>query len=166
MKYLLLILIFCGCYSERAAKKQFAKAAIAYPKIPADYCANEFPVKDSLITDTVLTTDTIFIQGGVFEDTVILNDTVRITVVKTLPAKIITNTVHIRDTIIRENTAALKSCEIDKSKTIGLLVKKTDEADKYKGQAKKRGFIMWGLIALLIGYIGLRTYLRTKKIIK
>lgn len=166
IRYLLLILLFCGCFSERKANKQFAKAVVAFPKIGAEFCANEFPVKDSIIKDTVLTTDTILIQGGVIEDTVIVNDTVRITIVKTLPAKVITNTVHIRDTIIRENTAALKSCEIDKSKTIDLLVKKTDEANKYKGQARTRGWWLWGLIAFLILVIGLNVYLRTKKIVK
>lgn len=166
MKYLLLLILLCGCYTERKAKEQFSKAAIAYPKIPAEFCANEFPVKDSIITDTLLTTDTLYVEG--LSDTIMIQDfdTVRITITKTLPAKIITNTVHIRDTIIRENTAALKSCEIDKSKTIDLLVKKTAEADKYKGQAKKRGWIMWGLIALLIAYVGLRIYLKAKKVIK
>lgn len=163
---ILVILAFTGCYSQKKAKEQFNKAALNYPEIGSNYCANEFPVKDSVITDTVSTTDTLYVEG--LSDTVMIQDfdTVRITITKTLPAKIITNTVHIRDTIIRENTAALKSCEIDKSKTIDLLVKKTGEADKYKGQARKRGFIMWGLILLLIAIVGLNIYLRTKKVIK
>lgn len=166
MKYLLLILLLSSCYSERKAKNQFSKAAIAYPKIPAEFCADEFPVKDSVIKDTVITTDTLYIEG--LADTVMIQDfdTVRITITKTLPAKVITNTVHIRDTIIKTNTAEIAACEIDKSKLTGLLVSKTDEADKYKVQAKRRGQFMWSLIAILIAYIGLKIYLRTKKIIK
>lgn len=164
MRYWLIILLLTGCYTERKAKEQFSKAAVAYPAIPAAYCATEFPVKDSVIKDTLLTTDTIFIQGGITEDTVIINDTVRITVIKTLPGKVITNTIHITDTIIRENTAAIKSCEIDKSKTIDLLVKKTSEADKYKGKSTTRGYIMWGLVLLLVSIIGLNIYLKSKNV--
>lgn len=168
MKYLIIILLLASCYSQKKATEQFNKAALNYPEIPATFCANEFPVKDSVIKDTVITTDTVLIQSGITEDTIIVKvkDTLRVTIIRELPGKVITNTIHIRDTIIRENTAALKSCEIDKSKAIGLLVKKTDEAEKYKGQAKKRGLFMWGLLALIAAYIGLRIYLRTKKIIK
>lgn len=168
MKYLLLILILTGCYSERKAKNQFAKAVVAYPKIPAEYCANEFPVKDSVIRDTTKTTDTVLIQGGITEDTLIIrvNDTVRITIIRELPGKIITNTIRITDTIIRENTAALRLCEIDKSQLTDLLTKKTTEADKYKAQAKKRGWFLWGLIALLVTVIGLNVWLRSRNILK
>lgn len=169
MKYLLLILIFilASCYSERKAKSQFAKSVVAYPKIGSDYCANEFPVKDSVIKDTLITTDTVIIQGGITEDTIIVkvNDTVRITIIRELPGKVITNTVHIRDTIIRENTAALKSCEIDKSSLTDLLVLQTADTKKFKGKATTRGYIMWGLVLLLVSIIGLNIYLKTRKII-
>lgn len=164
MKYLLLILILTGCYSERKAKNQFAKAAIAYPKIPAEYCGNAFPVKDSLITDTLRTSDTILIQGGIKEDTIIVkvNDTVRITIIRELPGKVITNTVHIRDTIIRENTALLAACNIDKSSLTDLLTKQTAQTEKYKGQARKRGWWMWGLLAFIVAVIGANIYLKVK----
>lgn len=153
-----------GCYTERKAKNQFAKAAVAYPKIPAEYCANEFPVKDSLITDTLRTSDTILIQGGIKEDTIIMrvNDTVRITIIRELPGKVITNTIHIRDTIIRENTALLAACNIDKSSLTDLLTKQTAQTEKYKGQARKRGWWMWGLIAFIALVIGANIYLKIK----
>jgi hypothetical protein len=165
MKYLVLIILlfFCGCYSERKAKSQFAKAAIAYPKLPAEYCAIIYPIKDSIIKDTVLTTDTVLVQGQDITDT-IFGDTIRITTIRYLPGKIITNTIHVTDTIIRENTAALKLCEFDKSIALGLLKEKTAEAAKYKRQAKIRGWIMWGLIAFIIAIIGLNIYLRANKI--
>lgn len=159
-KYLLLfsVLIVTSCYTEQKARQQFSKAAIAYPKLPADYCANEFPIRDSITTDTVLTTDTLFIEGQDLTDTVTVNDTVRITIIKTLPGRVITNTVHIRDTIIRENTAALAACKIDNSNMTSLLVKQTAQTDKYKGQAGKRGWIMWSLILLIIVYSGWKVY--------
>lgn len=165
--FVYLIFGLFGCYTERKAKNQFAKAVVAYPKISAEYCANEFPVKDSLITDTLRTSDTILIQGGIKEDTIIMrvNDTVRITIIRELPGKVITNTVHIRDTIIRENTAALKSCEIDKSRLIALTEQQAAQIKKYKGQSTTRGYIMWGLVALIVAVVGLNIYLRSKKII-
>lgn len=163
VKYIFILVLLASCYSERKARDQFSKAAVAYPKIPADYCANQFPVKDSLITDTLLTTDTLYIEGRDSIITERINDTVRITVTKTLPAKIITNTVHIRDTIYQTNTAALKSCEIDKSILINLTSKQAEDINKYKGIARKRGVMFWGLLALLILYIGVRVYLKTNK---
>lgn len=168
MRYFLLILLFTGCYSSKKAKLQFNKAALNYPEIPAAYCANEFPVRDSVIKDTVTTTDTVLIQGSITEDTLIVrvNDTVRITIIRDLPGKVITNTVHIRDTIIRENTAALKSCEIDKSKLITLTEAQAADIKKYKGRAKTKGFIMWGLIALIILVIGANVWLKSKKLFK
>lgn len=155
-----------GCYGEKKARQQFAKAAVAYPEIPAEYCANEFPVKDSVIRDTTTISDTLIVTG--LSDTVFIQDfdTVRMIITKTLPGKIITNTVHITDTIIRENTASVKACEIDKSKLTGLLEKKTGESDRWQGKYKKTSWIMWGLIALIISIIGLNIYLRSKKIIK
>lgn len=57
-----------------------------------------------------------------------------------------------------EDFAKVKLCEEDKSKVIGLLEKKTAEYDKVKGQAQKRGWIMWGLILLIISIIGLNVW--------
>jgi hypothetical protein len=44
MKYILIILLLCGCYSERKATQQFSRAAVAYPAIGANYCATTYPV--------------------------------------------------------------------------------------------------------------------------
>jgi len=159
---LAVIIALSGCYGERKAREQFAKAAIAYPEIPAAYCANEFPVKDSVIRDTTLTFDTLFIEG--LSDTVFVQDfdTVRMTITKTLPGKVITNTVHIIDTIIRENTASVAACEIERSKLIGVIAGITKERDEYKGRAQKRGWIMWGLALLIAVIVGLNIYKRIK----
>lgn len=164
---LFVLLFFSGCYSERKAKDQFSKAAIAYPAIPAEYCATAFPVKDSIIKgDSIISFDTLYIEGGIVTDTVIDKDTVRITTTKTLPAKIITNTVHIRDTLIQENTAKIKACEIDKNKMIGLLEKKTSESESWQAKAKKRGKIMWLLILIIIGLGAWKIYSKFKVPIK
>lgn len=152
-----------GCYTSKKAKEQFNKAALNYPEIPAEYCADQFPVKDSVITDTLRTTDTLYVEG--LSDTVMIQDfdTVRIFITKTLPGKVITNTVTIRDTIIRENTAKIAACEIDKSKLINITVGQAAEINKYKGKAKTRAYIMWGLILLLISIIGLNIWLKSRR---
>lgn len=163
MRYIIFILLLTSCYNQRKATTQHAKAVTAYPKIGADYCASTFPVKDTIIRDTTRTVDTLIVDGLTTTDTVIWMDTVRITTVKTLPSKIITNTVYIRDTIIRQNTAALKACEIDKNVTIGLLKQQTDEAVKYKGQARTRGLWLLGLILFILIITGLNIYVKSKR---
>src|SRR6188768_1720920 len=121
----ILLIGLASCYTEKKARNQFSKAAIAYPRLPADYCATTYPVKDSIITDTLITTDTLYIEGQDLTDTIRLNDTVRITITKQLPGKIITNTIHVTDTIYRENTAATAACRIDNGNLTSLLVSVT-----------------------------------------
>lgn len=159
MKYLLLILILAGCYSERKAKEQFSKAAIAYPKLPADYCAITYPVKDSVITDTLTTTDTLYVDP-LPADTVMIQDfdTIRIYITKTQPAKIITNTIRIRDTIYQTNTAALKSCELDNSRLIAVTTKQAGDIDKWQGTAKKRFWWILILAGAIVTYTGIKIY--------
>jgi len=154
---ILIVLAFTSCYSERKAKSQFSRAAVAYPKLPAEYCAITYPIKDSIIKDTLITTDTVLVQGQDITDT-IFGDTIRITTVRYLPGKVITNTFHITDTIYQENTEAFKACQLDNSTIADLLRMKTKESDKYKGQSTKRGWIMWGLLLLIALIIGFKVY--------
>ena len=162
MKYsLILLVLLCGCYSEKKAHNQFAKAAVAYPKIPAEYCANTFPVKDTILPgETISTFDTLYIEGENTRDTVMFQDfdTVRVFITKTLPAKIITNTIHIRDTIIRENTAKVKACEISNDILLGLLNKKTAD---YDGLKHRKDIWMWIAIGLM-AIIGVRLFMKYK----
>jgi len=50
-KWALILLVgLASCYTENKARQQFSKAAIAYPKLPADYCATTYPV--NVVTDS------------------------------------------------------------------------------------------------------------------
>ena len=162
MKYIIIILLvfLSSCYTERKAREQFAKAAVAYPDIPAEYCATEFPVKDSLVTDTIYTTDTLESFDTLqVTDTVVSKDTVRIRITQTLPGKTITNTIRIKDTIFQRNTAAEKLCELERGKVINLLQAKTAE---YDGMKKKRN--IWMIIAICsLAVNALFIYLKIKK---
>jgi len=203
MKYLIFILFLCGCYTEKKATEQFNKAALNYPKLPADYCANEFPIiantdsaeyknsksiidslvnqlkNDSLITDEerlqliseiekvrsliVEPKNCDSLSSAIYklvEREKSRGDKLQIAYNNLVIAS--GNLKPIHDTII--NDALLRSCEIDKSKTIDLLVKKTAEADKYKGQAKKRLWIILGLLVFILIVTGLNIYIKSNKI--
>lgn len=152
MKYLLLISLIClSCYNQRKATQQFSKAVVAYPEIPAQYCAVTYPPLIGVISgDTIIKTDTVKLDGNVITDTVITFDTVRITKTVTLPGQTITKTVHVTDTIRVENTAQLKVCELERGTTLDLLADANQKLTLSQKRAKTRGIVMWSLIALVI----------------
>ena len=161
MKVIVVLLSFLivSCYNQRKAQTQFGKAAVTYPNIPAQFCAITYPPKITVLKgDTITKTDTIQKEGTIIEDTLITFDTVRITITKTLPGQVITKTIHVTDTFQVENTAKVKECELERSKTLDLLGAANTKADKFERQAKMRLWIMISfLLALLISlYFNLR----------
>lgn len=136
----LVVLILSGCYSPKKAVDVLSR-----PKnepTAAAFCSQKYPVRDSIIKgDSVVRYDTLW---GVVTDTVtsdpqviIYTDTVRV-------PKLITKTITVRDTIVRENTAKsavlnnqianLQAVNMKLSETISTL---TDERDGYKKQRDK-----------------------------
>jgi len=199
------IIAFTSCYSERKAKSQFSKAAVAYPKIPADYCAATFPVHnttdssaylESLKTidslTSVLLNDNLLSQDE--RQSLILEiERIRGLIVEPKNCDSLSDAIYklankekqrgdklqvaynnlvtashelkpIHDTV--ENKAALKACQIDNSTMTDLLAQRTAEVEKYKGQAKKRGYIMWGLLLAILLVIGFKVYNSFKPKIK
>jgi hypothetical protein len=148
---LIFVLLSVGCYNQRKAQIAVAKADSSYPQVTSKFCAEKFPVIEKIVKgDSVIVTDTLWDEGVVINDTTVIKDTVRI--IKTIPKVItITNTVHVTDTIYSENKAALKACEINRDNAISLAVDKTAESNLWKMKAKKRGWIMWILIAIIAG---------------
>ena len=125
-----------GCATQRKAEKFYDK----HPEKLAEKCATEFPVKDSIIKgDSVVLFDTLW---ETFTDTLISEPQV-VTEIKTVP-KIVTKTVVVRDTIIRENTAkvAVLSSQIAKlNEANRVLSEKThelsQERDTFKHERNK-----------------------------
>ena len=125
-----------GCATQRKAEKFYDK----HPEKLAEKCATEFPVKDSIIKgDSVVLFDTLW---ETFTDTLISEPQV-VTEIKTVP-KIVTKTVVVRDTIIRENTAkvAVLSSQIAKlNEANRVLSEKThelsQERDTFKHEMNK-----------------------------
>ena len=59
MRYILIILLFASCNPLKKAQQTFD----ANKPAAAEYCADRFPVKDSLIKgDTLVTTDTVYFK--------------------------------------------------------------------------------------------------------
>lgn len=150
MRWLFIILslwLLCGCYNQRKAQQQVAKADASYPSIIAELCAEKFPITEKIVKgDSVFKTDTVSDMIFIPADTVTINDTVRIT--KTLPGKTITvtNTIIRTDTIYKENTAALAACALARDNAIKLALAEKTRADKWKKRADTRGIILLGLI--------------------
>lgn len=161
MKYFILLFacFALGCYNQKKAQTQFGKAAANYPIIPATYCAITYPPKVEFVKgDTITNTDTLQLDGNVITDTVVNLDTVRITTIKTLPGQTITKVIHVTDTVKTESTAKLSECDLERNKTLDLLADSNTKLTSYEGKAKKRGIIMWSLIALIVVYSGWKIY--------
>jgi len=143
-----------GCATQRKAEKFYDK----HPEKLAEKCATEFPVKDSIIKgDSVILFDTLW---ETFTDTLISEPQV-VTEIKTVP-KIVTKTVVVRDTIIRENTAkvAVLSSQIAKlNEANRVLSEKThelsQERDTFKHERNKwrlRFFLLLFGVTNLYGF--------------
>ena len=160
MKYILLAFILSGCYGLQKAKIQHGKAVSTFPEIGAEYCAITFPAKDSIIKgDSVLSFDTVYVGGETVFDTVVTKgDTVRIVKTVTQPAKVVTKTVAIHDTIIRVDRAAVELCAIERRNAIANETAERTRADKWEQRAKTRFWINLGLIFLIVGYVGANVY--------
>lgn len=124
----------------------------------AEYCADRFPVRDSIIKgDTVTTVDTSY-EMLFITDTVTTKDTVRITITKPVT---VTKTKIITDTVIRENRAAIEACEGREDALNGRLAVLTSENESL--EAFKRSMMgkihipwWWLVVAAGVGYAGFR----------
>jgi len=129
----------------------------------AEICAETYPVKTEYIKgDSVTVLDTLYVGENLFDTLYYtIKDTVTRVITKTLPAKIITKTIHVTDTIVKENTARIEDFNIQlRNKDIENGILKADR-DNWKSKAKQR--FWWLLIA--IGAMGAYTILKIKKII-
>ena len=144
MRYIIIILLFIvGCNPVKRVLKDKQKLdEVAEVVVRSGYCAND----TTIITrsDTTIVHDTSY-QTDTLIEVSLKNDTQYVT----LPRKVITRTITIRDTV--------KSVVVDNAR-IGILQKDIlklearadllkEEADKWRATAKKR---WWWLIALIV----------------
>jgi hypothetical protein len=160
MKYLLILLVFVSCNPLKKAIKTFD----ANPGAAAQYCAEHFPARDSIILgDTVTITDTIT-EGIMIE---VPCDTVTLTAICP-PAKVITKIKTVIDTVIRIDQAkVLASLHTiaERDKTIGeqAVTINRIQADFDKMKDKRN---WWRMVALILAVVlGLGIFLQIKRII-
>jgi len=163
MSTMLIVGCLSSCNPQRKIQKaeRVLKDADALAKI----CADEFPIKTEYIKGKdSISFDTLYVDG-IINDTTILVDTVTklVTkvVTKSLPAKIITKTIRIVDTIREENPATIK---VLKDEIVVYKIRNgVLEADRDNWKVKAKQRLWWFLIA--IGAMGAYTILKIKKII-
>lgn len=163
MSTMLIVGCLSSCNPQRKIQKaeRVLKDADALAKI----CADEFPIKTEYIKGKdSISFDTLYVDG-IINDTTILVDTVTklVTkvVTKSLPAKIITKTIRIVDTIREENPATIK---VLKDEIVVYKIRNgVLEADRDNWKVKAKQRLWWFLIA--VGAIGAYTILKIKKII-
>ena len=157
-----LAVMIVGCLSS-CLTTQKAKDYLKEKDKLAEICAETYPVKEVYIKgDSVTVLDTLYVGENLFDTLYYtIKDTVTRVITKTLPAKIITKTIHVTDTIVKENTARIEDFNIQlRNKEIENGILKADR-DNWKSKAKQR--FWWLLIA--IGAMGAYTILKIKKII-
>ena len=161
-KLLIFLLIFTSCNAVKKAVKTFDDN----PPAAALYCADRFPVRDTVIKgDTVTTTDTVT-NMLFFSDTTRVLDTIRITITK--PPVTITRTRTVTDTIVRENTARIAvmqntvaACQATVTARDAEITTLKAEYDKMKD---KRNW--WRIVCLITwGVMGVYIFLKVKKIL-
>ena len=104
MKYLILLILFCSCMTEKKAVKKLALINAKHPIVVAKACSEKFPNKESIEVRETITHDTLYSIDTFYKYTIINGDTIRIAVPYPVQKTII-KTIQ-KDSIVRvENTA-------------------------------------------------------------
>lgn len=140
----ILLFVFSSC---DPAKKATTYMQTHKDKL-AELCAENFPVKDSIIVRDSVSFDTIY-NTDIFFDTTVVKDTVRIT--KYLPGKTVIKTVR-KDSIIVRRDMANESHLINQLsasvKESGKLKLERDNLQAFKDSMKGKVHIPWWILAL------------------
>lgn len=90
-----------GCNTAKRAH-QYANA---HPEEFAEFCAEEYPVKDSLVVRDSVHFDTLYVEGVTLTDTLVIEGKTVILDRPCPPQRVVTKVVRKDSTIYRENTA-------------------------------------------------------------
>lgn len=152
-----MVLGMSSCYTERKAQEQVDKAHHRYPAVPAKFCSEQYPPKDSV---SVLKE---YLQGEdvVFTDTLIMLHHLQDTVVLT---KYITKTIKTTDTLrdtryVQQENKALLTLKETELRTVNTkLTSVTDSRDDWR----RWTLILGGVLVLYIAFRVVRYYLMRK----
>lgn len=154
-KYLILLLLLAGCNTESKTLHKTQLYLFEHPEFSAGYCAEQYPVKDSVVARDSISFDTLYMDQ--VPDTsyqYLSGDTVFITKYQT---KYITKTIR-KDSIIFRRDAAeeirlnlsLQDFQKNNNDLLAKYNKLEEERNEWKGKAKTR---FWWILLLIGGGI-------------
>lgn len=157
MRYILIILLFASCNPLKKAQQTFDENKPA----AAEYCADRFPVKDSLIKgDTLVTVDTLYVKEY---ENIVTVDTIPMPLPAVTHTRYITKTIRIVDTVIRRDNAReqvlanqARQCNDLQIELINKNTRLSEQVDEMKGKRDKWRIRFFILLGLTIVYAGLR----------
>ena len=151
MKYILIILVFSGCYTAEKAARQVNKANYKHPEVVAKLARDIYPCTDLLKDDTtIFLRDTlIYIEcpDNITPDKtyeVVRYDTLNKTITKIVRVPV--NLPIITQVVTKwyEDSAKLKIASIQ-------AIKLTADNESLQGKLSRRTKYLWWLLALCIG---------------
>ena len=148
-KIITLVLLLSGCYTTNKAKRQVVKAHALKPNVTANLCKSFYPIKDSIIKETVHINGKNDTITNLVTDTVINNDTT--TIYKYIYTYINrTDTVNKTHIQYKESTSKVK----DLSNTIRdlevLNVTKQSKIKELKGNRNRWRMLFFILVSLFL----------------
>ncbi len=148
-----LSMLIGACNPQRKIHK--AKSVLnEYPDEAAKYCAEKFPVKDSVYVRDSVRFDTLYLQGDPVIEYQTINDTVYKTITVPGTTYFVTKTVTKDSIIIRRDSAGFTALRNQLNDLIVVNKDLVGERDKYKKKAKTNATQKWiTWILLLVGLV-------------
>jgi hypothetical protein len=158
--------IFFSCNKEARKLQTTQEYLFNHPDYAASFCAEQFPVKDSVIVRDSISYDTIYFEP----DTIIKNGEI-IYLDKNCPIKTVIKTFR-KDSVIwkrdyaeeRRLQLALQSCQLNSNDLVKSNLRLTTISEQWKDIARKRLWWLILLIALITGGFAGWIYFKTKKL--
>lgn len=152
-----LVLFLFGCTTSKVGRAK--RVLDENPIDAAQYCANKFPIKDSIVYKDSVHLDTLYV-GEPYFDTILVQcpDTV-IKVVTRIEPKTIVKTVTQTKEVYRENTAKAEEWRLlffDAQKKMLTAIDKYNKAEAekkiWKAAARKWKWLLIAIAAFVIGW--------------
>lgn len=158
---ILVILTFTSCYTAKVAQKQVARAHVSYPEVTSGFCAETFPVEET-VKETIklipgaeiIKYDTITVDCDKVVSDTLPDNNVKIKY-KTI---IRTDTIVKTKEILQENTAKVTQLELQLKASENKLIR---SSEALTSETKKKRQYRNGLF-FLVAILALGVYFRVR----